>query len=184
MVGDPLGKILGTPAPTGIPYFYEPGPTRMDETLAKRFWAKVNRSGPTQDHMDTRCWTWEAALSRKGYGVFWANGKNYFAHRFSHLLATGEEPEVVCHKCDCKSCVRPDHLYGGDRFTNAIDAAVRGRLKRGEENNQSKLNPEKIRDIRERRQDGDTLVALAHEFGVSHQAILQIVTRKTWKHVA
>ena len=43
------------------------------------------------------------------------------AHRASFLLAYGQEPEVVCHKCHNPSCVRPEHLYAGDDESNLID---------------------------------------------------------------
>ena len=96
----------------------------MDPQLPGRFWTKVNRNGPTQDHMDTRCWEWAAGKDRDGYGRFRWGDKNMAAHRVAFLLATGQEPEIVCHKCNNRSCVRPNHLYAGDSDTNLIDTLV------------------------------------------------------------
>ena len=93
----------------------------MDQSLPARFWNKVNRNGPVMDHMDTRCWLWEGGIGKSGYGKFSWMGKTVGAHRASFLLAYGTQPEIVCHKCNNPSCVRPDHLYAGDSETNLID---------------------------------------------------------------
>ena len=71
----------------------------MEPHLPGRFWTKVNRNGPTQDHMDTRCWEWAAGKDRDGYGRFKWGEKSMAAHRVAFLLATGQEPEIVCHRC-------------------------------------------------------------------------------------
>ena len=55
---------------------------------------------------------------------------SYRAHRFSFLLATGEEPEVVAHKCNNPNCVRPSHLEAGDSLTNMLDFVKRKYLDR------------------------------------------------------
>ena len=96
----------------------------MDPQLPGRFWTKVNRNGPTQDHMDSRCWEWAAGMGKDGYGKFRWGEKTMAAHRVAFLLATGQEPEIVCHKCHNRSCVRPDHLYAGDHEINMIDIVV------------------------------------------------------------
>ena len=93
----------------------------MDPSLPARFWSKVDRNGPVQDHMDTRCWTWTGYIGSTGYGKFYWEGRTMGAHRASFLLAYGNEPEVVCHKCHNPSCVRPEHLYAGDDESNLID---------------------------------------------------------------
>ena len=46
------------------------------------------------------------------------------AHRASFLLAYGKQPEVVCHRCHQRDCVRPAHLYAGDAESNLIDILV------------------------------------------------------------
>ena len=93
----------------------------MDRSLPERFWEKVDRDGPVQPNMDTRCWEWTGYVGKSGYGKFSWQGKTIGAHRASFLLAYGQEPEVVCHKCGNRRCVRPDHLYAGDVETNLID---------------------------------------------------------------
>jgi len=96
----------------------------MDPSVPERFWKKVNRNGPTQDHMDSRCWVWMAGKDKDGYGRFKWGDKSMAAHRVAFLLATGQEPEICCHRCNHRSCVRPSHLYAGDDETNMIDIVV------------------------------------------------------------
>ena len=156
----------------------------MALSLEQRFWAKVNKNGPTQPHMDTPCWEWTGAKSGGRYGVIWYEGRNVLAHRMSHQLATGERPEMVCHHCDNKVCVNPAHLYSGNADTNGADAAARAPLLTGESNHKSKLTERDIKEIRLRYEQGETQTTLGKDYGVSHVAVGQIVQRKTWRHVA
>ena len=75
---------------------------------------------------------WTGGRDASGYGKFYWEGRTMGAHRASFLLAYGQEPEVVCHKCGNPSCVRPDHLYAGDVESNVIDILV-DRLRRAKE---------------------------------------------------
>lgn len=95
-------------------------PTEAD---AIRFWSNVNKT-------DT-CWNWMGSLRNKkrGYGQFWYRGKMHLAHRISYLWHFGELPDdkLVCHKCDNRSCVRPDHFFLGTDADNMIDKSKKGR---------------------------------------------------------
>ena len=56
-------------------------------------------------------------------------GKTVSAHRFSYMIANGEIPVgmFICHKCDVKGCVNPEHLYAGTHEDNTRDIVDRGR---------------------------------------------------------
>lgn len=91
-------------------------------TPEQRFWPKVEKSDG--------CWLWTSSTSGRGYGAFWANGGRIRAHRFSWELHNGSIPAGlwVLHHCDTPACVRPEHLFLGDRRANMLDAAKKGRI--------------------------------------------------------
>lgn len=141
-----------------------------------RFWSFVKTEG--QD----ACWLWTGTKSH-GYGYF----DKMRAHRFSWALEHGTIPPriLVCHRCDVKACVNPAHLFLGTTRDNARDAAKKGRLSRGEQNNKSKLSEAAVRNIRASVTPDyhNGVAALARRYGVSASAVKLIVHNRTWKHV-
>ena len=114
------------------------------EILARRFWANVNKSGPTQPHMESPCWVW-TACTRKGYGQIRVAGRPERAHRLSFKMAGGAVGDglFVCHRCDVPACVRPDHLFVGTHAANVEDRDAKGRAASGERNG-ARLHPDRM----------------------------------------
>lgn len=92
----------------------------------------------------------------------------------------------MCHKCDCPSCVRPDHLFLGSIADNMADKVKKNRQARGEKNNKAKFTTEQIlviraRYVRNSKEHGT--VAIARDYGVNPRAINNIVRGIVWKHI-
>lgn len=151
-----------------------------DEIRRRHFWAKV-QGGP-------ECWIWKGAVVN-GYGKFnIGNHRAYTASRLMYMLAFGVDPGklLVCHHCDNRTCVNPNHFFIGDSKANLLDAAKKGRLRkaRGESHPRAVLNDNKVRQIRIRYAHGQTNMAqLGRDYGVTDSAIRAVVTRKHWVHV-
>lgn len=86
----------------------------------RRFWNKVKKS--------EGCWEWQAS-TRAGYGVIKIEGKNLSAHRVSYEMHNGKIPDgmVICHACDNRLCVNPNHLFIGTQRDNVVDSFLKGR---------------------------------------------------------
>lgn len=89
--------------------------------IAHRLATEVDKSG--------ECWLWTGLLNRRGYGVTRHNGRACLAHRKAWELANGPIPDgfMVCHRCDVRNCIRPDHLFLGSAADNTADMIAKGR---------------------------------------------------------
>ena len=76
------------------------------------------------------CWIWIGCISQRGYGNL--SGGRY-AHRVFYQAYKGDIPygKMVCHSCDVRCCVNPDHLFTASHRENVLDAIVKDRYKRG-----------------------------------------------------
>ena len=103
------------------------GKAQNEEACKERFLLK------TKQNIETGCIEWVASVKWNGYGQVRFRGTTYSAHRASYLLFKGEIPEGlhVCHRCDNRICVNPEHLFLGTRSDNMKDCSRKGRLKPG-----------------------------------------------------
>lgn len=154
--------------------------------MKERFLSKV--------HKTDSCWLWTAAGN--AYGVFWYKGKSESAHKVAYELFIGPVPEnmCVCHRCNNKKCVNPEHLYVASRGVNSAHAAKDGLYKPlgGEKNGQAKLTWEQVKEIRRRygkvskhgkgrSHKRPSMKALAKEYGVSVATIYDVVHYNSFK---
>lgn len=81
----------------------------VTERVIERLMNKVDK---TDD-----CWNWTGAKTAnrknsKGYGYINVNGRPFYVHRLSFLIANGSLTEglVIDHLCNNTLCINPEHL--------------------------------------------------------------------------
>jgi predicted XRE-type DNA-binding protein len=141
--------------------------------MMDRFWSRVDKT-------DT-CWLWTGSVTSNGYGMFPANSKTLRAHRVSWEFHYGPIPtgKLVCHTCDNRLCVRPDHLFLGTPYDNMQDKIEKGRSKYvpvfGERNGNAKLTTRDIVHIRKLIASGRYLHReIAEMFGIDRSTVSHI----------
>lgn len=128
------------------------------------------------------CWLWLGVIGGAGYGRIKYKGQPWIVHRLAWTVHKGTIPEgaMVCHKCDVRSCINPDHLYIGDQETNMSDMVQRSRQAFGERHGFAILDENQIEKIKcDNRPDR----IIAEELGVARSTIQAAKTGRTWKHL-
>lgn len=140
------------------------------------------------------CWEWNGPLHPNGYAYttnYEINKKSH-VHRVSYEIFKGEIPEglYVCHHCDNRKCISPEHLFLGTAQENMFDAKNKGRLEhiklcapKGERNANAKLDDEKVKGIRKEIEAGVRCTVIARKYQVCSTAIYRIRDRRGWNHL-
>lgn len=142
----------------------------------ERFWKSVNKTDG--------CWLWISGLDKDGYGAFRAehNGVTHQrAHRYSYALHKGKIPRLlsVCHTCDVRACVNPDHLFLGTNAENVDDKMAKGRHRtiNGENHYRARLTEGQARAIL---LDPRPHTQIANSYNVSRTTISSLKARYSW----
>ena len=147
--------------------------------LDKKIEAKIERIP------ESGCWIWIGPLHHTGYGNFNENGKRTRAHReiFQRLVGSIPKGKFLCHKCDIRSCVNPNHMFIGSHQDNMNDMVNKKRSLFGSKHHNSKLTEHDVHLIKHF-YALDPYSSIAARFGVSESLIKQIKTNRGWNHVS
>lgn len=138
--------------------------------IVELFWRRVTKS----DDADG-CWTHSGSLGSHGYPQATGfKGRSEPAHRVSWYIHNGaaEDGLFVCHRCNNRMCVRPDHLYAGTHKQNMDDMARTGHPNR-------KL---RYADVQAARASGLPQRVIADALGVSQKAVQLFMAGVTYRH--
>lgn len=159
---------------------------RMNSVDA-RFWAKVNKEGPTLIEELGPCWVW-TGNTRTGYGMIrdsWNKSRKMFsAHRLSWAWANGiEYPDryvIVRHRCDNPPCVRPEHLESGTFRDNNHDTMQRDRM------SHTVLTNALVAEARNRARTGESVHQIIKDMpeGTTATALIMAVRGQTFPYAA
>jgi hypothetical protein len=140
---------------------------------------------------DNGCWLWMGPVNARGYGKLNWNrpgmSNQTRAHRIAFIVYHGEPGNLlVCHTCDVRNCVNPDHLFLGTPADNSSDMVAKNRQQRlkGIDRGTAVLTEDQVREIRRIYVRGvNTQEEVASMFGVSRSLISYIVNDKLWTHI-
>jgi hypothetical protein len=135
----------------------------------------------------TGCWMWSGTCNPNGYGTFKRHGRVQTAHRAVFQLVHNVALPVdvyVCHRCDRRACVNPEHLFSGSQSDNMRDCSRKGRLGGATAADTphpgAKLSADEVREIRV---DPRALRLIASDYGVSKVAIANIKSGASWRSI-
>jgi hypothetical protein len=128
---------------------------------------------------ESGCWIWQGHIDIGGYGDRGTRNGERKAHRSIYEQHHGPIPAGMHlhHCCGTPACVNPDHLEPlSPSDHKKLHLARRGK-------HAAKLDPLRVKEIRERVAAGESQSAVARAFGVTHVAVNYIVHRRTWADV-
>lgn len=147
-------------------------------TVAERLLSKI-------EPLDNGCWKYLGGLNQGGYGNIWDNGRTRSAHVVSFEIHNRpvRQGYSVCHSCDNKWCINPEHLFEGTTQDNIDDMISKGRDGfKGVRNGMAILDEEQVEVIRNLlAEDQLSQEAIGERFGVSRSTVAAIKSRRLWK---
>lgn len=129
------------------------------------------------------CWYWTGGTDHAGYGKVRHDKKVQMAHRVSYQMHIGHIPDglYVCHKCDERSCVNPNHLFLGTPIDNMRDRDAKGRTPAGEACKRTRISDATVREMMYKIESGQRQKDVAAEYGITTSHISKIYSGKLRK---
>jgi len=125
------------------------------------------------------CWNWKKGTVCGYPAIYPGKGEPWeYGHRWMYLKIHGKtltKNDIVCHSCDNRKCLNPDHLKLGSRATNNRHRVI---AKRGP---WDKVTPEHAEKAREMYESGlYSQKAIGAMIGCTQQNVSAIIRGITW----
>ena len=153
---------------------------------------RIRKKKPLQERLEyysipepnSGCWLWMGLIVNSGYGSLWYDGTPHLAHRLSYICFVGPIGDrlLVCHSCDNRLCINPDHLFLSTQLGNMADMIIKGRACRGASHHRSaaKLTPDKVMAIF---YDTRSQQTISNAYNVDPSLISYIKNKKIWAYL-
>ncbi len=125
------------------------------------------------------CMEYTGCIQSNGYARATVCRKADYTHRHIYRLVKGPIPTGydVCHTCDNRKCINPDHLFHGTREDNMRDAVSKGRQASGLKLPHTKINAFMAAEIIAMAKAGKPYKEVAQAFGICRQHVGQIAIK-------
>lgn len=158
---------------------------KITQDVINRFYSKIYsiESGENKG-----CWHIDLIGNNNGYKVFSINSINVVSSRLMFVI---HNPNVniddmhICHKCDNRWCVNPDHLFVGTAQDNINDKINKNRQAKGETCGTSVLCESDVIEIL----DGvlnnkfNSASEISRFYLIGITTIFNIIDGNTWTHI-
>jgi uncharacterized protein (DUF433 family) len=133
----------------------------------------VTLATKTRINPHTNCWEWQGCVAPDGYGQVSKEDKTWPVHRLMYTFLHGDISKdiQVCHVCDVRHCLNPEHLFLGTAKDNYDDMVSKGRRVTRE----FSLSPDQKRQAIQMRQQGLRRPEIAEYFDVSETVIYRVL---------
>lgn len=155
---------------------------------------RLKKNLATYTESENGCWEWSGVIDVGGYGVVAlgvsqhgrAITKYCRAHRASYAMHYGVDPleKMVCHKCDNRRCINPEHLFLGTHDENMEDMVTKRRATAGERNPRATLTEPEVIDIIRFIQAGKRNTEIASITSASAAQVSFIRNGRAWREVS
>lgn len=131
------------------------------------------------------CLICHLAPNARGYSPVSIGGRGgikYRTHRLVWEEINGPIPEgiLVCHSCDNRRCINPDHLFLGTAKDNTQDMMKKDRHKYVP--NIKIVSKEQVEKMQDLRNSGLTLHEIATHFDISHETVRKYLQDTYYRH--
>lgn len=143
-------------------------PAEMRQRLASK--VTVTASG---------CHEWGGFIDPKGYGTLSYRNANVRAHRLAYAAHLGPVPDnmQVCHRCDNRRCINPDHLFLGTNRDNINDMVAKGRSRGRRGPRGSRSWAERTAEIIRRMAAGERQADIGQTFGLTQSGVSKALSK-------
>jgi len=155
----------------------------VDEIYHKELRERIIRNS---EKKESGCWEWIKGKDRAGYGQCTYRQDPVRAHAVSWRCFRGAVPKglCVCHLCDNRCCVNPDHLFLGTPKENTQDMIKKNRKPKGIQIHNAKRSEDDIREIKRLYESGEkTQREIAKLYGMGFSKVNAIIRGRAWTHV-
>lgn len=137
---------------------------------------------------NTGCWIWTCSLFKRSFtdkddrAAFNINKEKLQAARYSYSYYKGEIKKgmFICHHCDNKKCVNPDHLFEGTQKDNILDLVKKKLHAYGQRHGMTKLSNKIVLNIYNSELPVKKIV---EKTGVPRTTVRNIKNGITWSHL-